>query len=157
MRIIPTFFRTAALTILFALTQNSALAQCDQSLLENSRLEVEKHTYLQHFRIKSARHTPNATSAQFSVSLTKGNTYIFSAFNDQSQEGKAVVKLYDDFKYYTGNETDDKRLLKGFSFSCNKTGTYYLTIKFNNNGPGCTIVVMSMLNTNKAPDKKQGL
>jgi hypothetical protein len=147
--------RQTIYTVFFLIVlQNIGFAQCDQTLLETSKLEVEKFTYLQHFRIKSARHTPNATSAQFSVNLNKGTTYVFSAVNDRSVEGKAIVKLYDDFKYYTGNETEDKRLLKGFSFSCNKTGTYYLTIKFDNNGPGCAIVIMSMVNQKESLDKK---
>jgi hypothetical protein len=154
MRIIPAFLHTATLVLFLAFINSTVQAQCDQSLLENSRLEIEKFTYLQHFRIKSARHTPNATSAQFSVNLTKGNTYVFTAVNDRSQDGKAIVKLYDDFKYYTGNETEDKRLLKGFSFSCNKTGTYYLTIKFDNSGPGCAIVIMSMVNQKETSEKK---
>ena len=131
--------------VLFLLS-TAGYGQCDQTLLDNSKLEVDKFTYLQHFRIKSARQTQNATCAQFSVNLSKGTNYIFSAVNDRTQEGKAVVKLYDDFKYYAGNETDDKRLLKGFSFNCNKTGVYYLTIKFDNGGPGCAVVLMSMVN-----------
>lgn len=154
MRIKLPILRPICVILFLFFLQNSSFAQCDQSLLENSKLEVAKFTYLQHFRIKSARHTPNATSAQFSVNLNKGTTYVFSTVNDRSIEGKAIVKLYDDFKYYTGNETEDKRLLKGFSFSCNKTGTYYLTIKFDNNGPGCAIVIMSMLNQKEVADKK---
>ncbi len=121
-------------------------AQCDQSLFDQSKLELGKHTYLQHFRIRSAKHNPNATSAQFAVQLTKGNTYLITAVNDASLQGKAIVKLYDDFKYYTGNLTADERILKGFSFTCNKTGVYYLTVKFDNNGPGCAFIFLSLIN-----------
>lgn len=142
------------LIIKIVITQN-LFGQCEFTILENSNIQVEKYTYLQHFRIKSARHSENATSAQFSISLTKGTTYLFSAENDPSQEGRAIVKLYDDFKYYTGNVTKDDRLLKGFSFACYKSGVYYLTIKFSNGGPGCAIVVMSMMNNVKEEEKSK--
>ncbi|HON18067.1 MAG TPA: hypothetical protein PK990_02745 [Salinivirgaceae bacterium] len=127
-------------------SSGSTFAQCDQTLFEQSKIELGKHTYLQHFRIKSSKHNPNATSAQFAVQLTKGTTYLISAVNDASLPGKAIIKLYDDFKYFTGNVTSDQRILKGFSFTCNKTGNYYITVKFDNNGPGCAIIFLSMVN-----------
>ncbi|MDD2564368.1 MAG: hypothetical protein PHU27_09155 [Salinivirgaceae bacterium] len=137
------------LFIFFSCVPHFAFGQCDHTLLENSLLNLEKYTYLQHFRIKSAHHSLNSTCAQFSVNLTKGITYVFTTENDRSEEGSAIVKLHDDFKYYSGNMAEDERLLPGFSFICGKSGIYYLTITFDNHGPGCAVVIMSMLNEQK--------
>ena len=132
-----------------------AFGQCDYTLMEKSKLDVEKYTYLQHFKMKSAHHSTTASCAQFSVNLAKGITYVFTTENDRTQDGRAIVKLSDDFTYYTSNvltATEDEgedRLLQGFSFICGKSGIYYLTIKFENNGPGCAVIIMSMLNEQK--------
>lgn len=134
------------LTALIAITI-SVNAQCDNTLIDSCKAKLGETTYLKHFKVRFAKGSKNrqAGSANFSVYLTKGTLYKFTTANDKTLEGKAIIKLYDDFRFYGGNvDEKSKTTVPSFGLLCQKTGIYYLTIKFHDEKEGCAAVMLSM-------------
>ncbi len=129
--------------------------QCNNDLIDICKSKLTKTTYLKHFKVRFAKSSKrkNASSANFSVYLNKGNFYKFSTANDTTKKGKAIIKLYDDFRFYGGNiNSKTKEIADAFGFLCQKTGIYYLTIKFKDGEEGCAAVMLSMREKKKKYD-----
>lgn len=125
----------------------STNAQCDNSLIDSCKNKLGETIYLKHFKVRFAKGSRlrQAGSANFSVYLNKGTFYKFTTANDKSKDGIAEIKLYDDFRFYGGN-IDEKTLeiYNSLEFRCQKTGIYYLTIKFHDGLEGCAAIMLSM-------------
>ncbi len=152
----------------FSIYYLSGFAQCNNSLIDSCKAKLEETIYLKHFKVRFAKsfNKRKSSAANFSVYLNKGTFYRFTTANDQNQKGKAIIKLYDDFRLYGSNVSqNEKEINASFGFSCNKTGIYYLTIKFKDGEAGCAAVMLSMKpkkkkyewdekeNKNKKPDR----
>lgn len=104
-------------------------------------------TYLKHFKVRFAKgqRSRRAGAANFSVYLSKGTLYKFTTANDKTLKGVAVIKLYDDFRIHGSNmDEKTKTISESFGILCDKTGIYYLTVKFNKNQEGCAAIILSM-------------
>jgi len=135
-----------ALAAFFAISI-SVNAQCDNTLIDSCKANLGETIYLKHFKVRFAKGSKSrqAGSANFSVYLTKGTLYKFTTANDKTLEGKAIIKLYDDFRFYGGNiDEKSKTIASSFGLLCQKTGIYYLTIKFHDEKEGCAAVMLSM-------------
>jgi hypothetical protein len=142
MRIIKFFL---LLTFLFSIADSHA--QCNNSLIDSCKTKLGETIYLKHFKLRfsKAPKRGKASVANFSVYLNKGTDYTFTVANDKNQKGEAIVKLYDDFRFYGSNEKrKSKDLAPAFKFLCSKTGIYYLTIQYKDGEAGCSVVMLSM-------------
>lgn len=147
---------TLFIALLFA--YSSASGQCNNSLIDHCKEKLTKTTYLKHFKVRFAKSTKRrkASAANFSVYLNKGNIYKFTTANDTTRKGVAIIKLYDDFKYYGGNiNPKTKKISDNFGIMCQKTGIYYLTIKFKDGEEGCAVVMLSMKKKKKKYEWEQ--
>ena len=125
----------------------ASYSQCNYTLIDSCKKDIGANTYLRHFKIrfKKAKRKSKISNANFSVYLTKGNVYQITTRNDSIQEGIAVVKLYDDFRYYIGNlDNKTNKIRKSFAFSCKKTGIYYITAHFDEGKEGCAVIMLSL-------------
>jgi hypothetical protein len=147
--------RYKLLLILILVAPALATAQCDNSLIDSCKNRLNETVYLKHFKVRFAKANNNkrASVANFSVYLNKGNIYQFTTANDKTKDGKAIIKLYDDFRYYGGNiNTKTKEISRSFGLLCQKTGVYYLTIKFQDNDEGCSAIMLSVKEKKKKYD-----
>lgn len=135
------------IVLFFSLLSFTGFSQCNDALLDSCKTQLGETTYLKHFKVRfsksSGKRKPSV--ANFSVYLNKGTTYKFTTANDKKQKGRAIIKLYDDFRLYGSNlnkATDS--IAPAFDFVCKKTGIYYLTIRFNKGEAGCAAVMLSM-------------
>ena len=141
------------IAIIIGISYSFGFSQCNYSLLDSAKKDMGATTYLKHFKIRFAKpHRKRKISvANFSVYLSKGNTYLFVSRNDKTQKGRAIVKLYDDFSYFGGNvNPKTSEIKKSFGFYCQKTGVYYLTIRFNDRNPGCAVVLLALKSKRKS-------
>lgn len=122
-------------------------SQCNKSLIDSCRSRLGETIYLKHFKLRfaKARKKGKPSIANFSVYLTKGSDYTFTIANDKTLKGEAIVKLYDDFRFFGSNEKKkSKELVPAFKFLCSKTGIYYLTIHYKDGEEGCSVIMLSM-------------
>lgn len=141
------YTRILILIVFLFFSQFSAIGQCNNNLIDICKTKLTKTTYLKHFKVRFAKSTKRqkASSANFSVYLNKGTLYKFTTTNDSTKNGVAIIKLYDDFRYYGGNiDQKTKKISDSFGFLCRKTGIYYLTIKFKDGQEGCAVIMLSM-------------
>jgi len=144
---------------IFTLSLHFSFGQCNNDLIDICKSKLTKTTYLKHFKVRFSKSGKRrkASTANFSVYLNKGTFYKFSTANDSTKNGTAVIKLYDDFRYYGGNiNTKTKELANAFGFLCQKTGIYYLTIKFKDGEEGCAVVMLSMRKKKEKYDWEKG-
>ncbi|PLX21882.1 MAG: hypothetical protein C0599_07285 [Salinivirgaceae bacterium] len=142
MRIIKLFL---LITLVFTITDS--FAQCNNSLIDSCRAKLGETIYLKHFKLRfaKAKKRGNPSMANFSVYLNKGTDYTFTIANDKTLKGEAIVKLYDDFRFFGSNEKKkSKDLAPAFKFLCSKTGIYYITIQYKDGEAGCSVVMLSM-------------
>jgi len=106
-------------------------------------------TYLKDFVVNLAAAPPNQKPPVFrtSLALRKGVIYRFSICNDDSSEGEAVLRLYDQanlllstFYPETGKE------YKSISFACQKSAAYTVVISFKEGKKGEAIGILSYVN-----------
>jgi hypothetical protein len=139
--------------IIIAVTDG--FSQCNNSLIDSCKSKLGETIYLKHFRLRfaKAKKRAKASVANFSIYLNKGTDYTFTIANDKTQKGEAIVKLYDDFRFYGSNEKKkDKELVEIFRFNCSKTGIYYLTIQYKDGEAGCSVIMLSMKQKKKKYD-----
>ncbi|HKK58861.1 MAG TPA: hypothetical protein VJ937_05250 [Salinivirga sp.] len=137
----------------------SGYGQCNNSLIDSCKAKLTETTYLKHFKVRfsKSRQKRQPSVANFSLYLNKGTYYRFTTANDGNQKGIAVIKLYDDFRLYGSNVSENgKQIDHSFGFRCNKTGIYYLTIKFKDGAAGCAAVMLSMKPKKKKYDWDDG-
>jgi hypothetical protein len=106
-------------------------------------------TYLKDFVVHLDAAPPNQKPPVFrtSLALRKGVIYRFSICNDDSSEGEAVLRLYDQanlllstFYPETGKE------YKSISFACQKSAAYTVVISFKEGKKGDAIGILSYVN-----------
>jgi len=135
-----------ALFILFfsLLSLGDARAQCGNELKREAYQKIKGGTYLKDFRIRFEESSKrNPESDEFTIMLYKGVRYRFVVKNDQSKEGEAIIKLYDDFKIYASSYDEASATHHNiFEFFCQKTQAYYLSGHFKDGDKGCAIIML---------------
>jgi hypothetical protein len=132
---------------MFIFSVTESYSQCNNSLIDSCKSKLGETIYLKHFKLRFAkvRKRGKPSMANFSVYLNKGTDYTFTIANDKTLKGEAIVKLYDDFRFYGSNEKKKgKELTPAFRFLCSKTGIYYLTIQYKDGEEGCSVIMLSM-------------
>lgn len=143
------------LLFILSLSISETYGQCNNSLIDSCKAKLGETVYLKHFRLRfaKAKKRAKASAANFSIYLNKGTDYTFTIANDKTQKGEAIVKLYDDFRFYGSNEKKkEKELVDIFRFNCSKTGIYYLTIQYKDGEAGCSVIMLSMKQKKKKYD-----
>ena len=93
--------------------------------------------------------------SKWTVVLNNGAGYLFTLCTDEGFEDKIVMKIYDS-KHPETNPLGESRYMKnktyGFEFLCEKSGMYYISIRFRS-GEGtkktCAIGILSFLDKDK--------
>lgn len=134
---------------LIFLVRTIALAQCNQSLVDNCCSKVGGNaTVLHQYKAKLGSSTDSKTLpvARFSAMLTKGNTYRFKICSALDFEGDGVIQLYDG-NLMVANSYDEKSKtnFRAFEFTCNKSAIYNIYISFLDGKPGCAVGVLSLV------------
>jgi hypothetical protein len=131
-------------------------AQCKQQLVYNCATNNGGAIYLRDFnaKLKKARGNKPAAVARFSVVLNRGTHYRFNLCMPDGMDGKAVLKLYDPHRTHGSTWDQDKNVdYKAFDFVCQKSGVYYVSIGFKDEGAdddkGCAVGILSFVGKNK--------
>jgi len=135
-----------------------ASAQCKQQVVYQCATNIDKAIYLRDFNTKLRKGKKGKKSGtRWAVLLNRGTHYRFTLCTQGNFENSVVLTLFDakhpetkpyQITKYTGN----KRTSNRFEFICNKTGTYYLSIRFKKGKEAkksCAVGIMSFVGKNK--------
>jgi hypothetical protein len=105
-------------------------------------------TYLKEFPVvlKKGKKKDPPPMARYALLLKKGSHYRFNVKNDSLNNSFAILQLADDFRLY-GSTFDNAsgKNYSHFDFFCKTTGTYYITIMFNEKEEGCAVGMLSLV------------
>lgn len=141
--------------------KQEAKAQCKQQLVYQCATNNDRAIYLRDFnaKLRKGRQGAPPSAARFSVVLNKGTHYRFNLCNPKGFEGKTIMTLYDNkhpddgkshhaSTFDVASETD----YSSFDFVCNKSGVYYVSIKFKDGEDkkkSCAVGILSFVGKNK--------
>ncbi len=151
------FLVLAVLTL--ASFTDKADAQCKQQLVYQCATQTEKAIYLRDFNTKLKRDSPDEeTGMKWTVVLNKGTQYRFSLCAPDGFQEQVVLTLFDSEHPENSKPwgcTYDKVTKsdrKSFDFQCNKTGRYYISIRFKPGEGGkkaCAVGILSFVGKSK--------
>lgn len=152
------------ITLIFALlffnVSEKVNAQCKQQMVYQCATKSNKAIYLRDFntKLKLGKHG-DETGTKWTVVLNKGTQYRFGLCTPEGYEDKVVLTLYDSdhpekekpygSTYFQGKD------LQAFNFVCQKTGMYYVSIRFKedakleNRAKTCGVGILYFVGKNK--------
>ncbi|NOZ45451.1 MAG: hypothetical protein GXO79_01565 [Chlorobi bacterium] len=131
------------IAILFPVILN---AQCNKELIKLGMKDINGAQFLKEFPVKlnKGKRGKMPPQAIYTVMLKKGNQYRLNIKNDSLNKTFAILQLADDYSVYGSTYNPNENIRKDtFDFFCNKSGTYYLTIKFKDKKEGCAVGIIS--------------
>jgi len=142
------------LTILFILF---CLLSFSQDKIIDSCNVLSKDYIFSKSRVVEAKNKKQAESAVYSVILSKGTTYVFTACKRTDSKSDMEVQLLDskDRIMLTNYSAEKGKYYEKVTFNCNASGTYYLKYIFDiHNLPGKGVSTMGYkLNQKKKTGK----
>ena len=129
--------------ILVLVIRGSVSAQCDSKKLSDDCVKTfPKEFIFSKTRFIEINSPADQKNANYSVILSKGTTYVVTVYEPEKNknQGRLVVSLYDnkDRLIISSYSLASKKYYSKITFTCNATGTYYLTYLFDGDGyKGC--------------------
>ena len=134
-------------------------AQCKQQVVYQCATNIDRAIYLRDFNTKLRKGKKgHGSGTKWAVVLNKGTHYRFTLCTQGGFENSVILTLFDarhpetskpyQVTKYTGNRKTNNR----FDFICNKSGTYYLSIRFKNgkeSKKSCAVGILSFVGKNK--------
>jgi len=147
------------LVFIFLGISNLTSAQCKQQLVYTCATEGEGAIYLRDFNTKLKKATGEEDSGtKWTVVLNKGTHYRFILCTPDGFDEKVVLTLYDSQNPEktgphgsTWDQENDKDY-KQFDFICEKSGMYYVSIRFKDESDDkktCAVGILSFVGKNK--------
>lgn len=149
---------TALFAVLLFNVSENANAQCKQQRVYQCATQNNKAIYLRDFNTKLKPVRGSGESGQkWTVVLNKGTRYRFNLCTPEGFQDKVVLTLYDSqhpeqSNPYASTNVDGKDV-KSFDFTCQKTGMYYVSIRFKSKisdaQKSCAVGILSFVGKNK--------
>lgn len=133
-------------------------AQCKQQVVYNCATNNGKAIYLRDFNTKLRKGKDGESGTKWAVVLNKGTHYRFNLCAQSGFEKSVVLTLFDakhpeNGEYYAQTKsTGDPKTDNRFDFICQKSGTYYVSIRFMPEITGkksCAVGVLSFVGKSK--------
>ena len=148
------------ITFIVALADSEAKAQCKQQVVYNCATNNGKAIYLRDFNTKLKRGGSDEedSGTKWSVVLNSGTHYRFNLCTQDGFENQVELVLFDakhpedTDPYMVTKPSSDQTKNNRFDFICQKSGTYYVSIRFMKGVEGkksCAVGVLSFVGKNK--------
>ncbi len=134
-------------------------AQCKQQVVYTCATNNARAIYLRDFNTKLRKgKTDKESGTRWRVLLNKGTHYRFNLCTLDGFEGKIILTLYDakhpemSKPYFVTKYSSDPKQSNRSDFICQKTGTYYLSIRFKDGveqKKTCAVGILSFVGKNK--------
>jgi len=138
---------------------NKAKAQCKQQVVYTCATNNGKAIYLRDFNTKLKRADSDEDSGtKWAVVLNQGTHYRFNLCTQDGFEKSVELVLFDNMHpedskpYAVTKPSNDPQTDNRFDFICQKSGTYYVSIRFMKGVEGkksCAVGVLSFVGKNK--------
>ena len=140
-------------------TSEKAISQCKQQVVYNCATDNGKAIYLRDFNTKLRKAGEGEESGtKWAVVLNQGTHYRFNLCAQDGFESSIELVLFDakhpemTDPYAISKPTGDPKTNNRFDFICQKSGTYYVSIRFKAGVEGkksCAVGVLSFVGKNK--------
>ncbi len=140
-------------------TIEKTIAQCKQQVVYNCATDNGKAIYLRDFNTKLRKAGDGEeTGTKWAVVLNQGTHYRFNLCAQDGFENSIELVLFDNKHpeltdpYAVTKPTNDSKTNNRFDFICQKSGTYYVSIRFKDGVEGkksCAVGVLSFVGKNK--------
>jgi hypothetical protein len=140
-------------------TREKSIAQCKQQVVYNCATDNGKAIYLRDFNTKLRKTEEGEESgAKWAVTLNQGTHYRFNLCAQEGFENSIELVLFDSKHpeltdpYAVSKPTNDPKTNNRFDFICQKSGTYYVSIRFREGMEGkksCAVGILSFVGKNK--------
>jgi hypothetical protein len=148
------------ITFIFGVASEEANAQCKQQVVYNCATNNGKAIYLRDFNVKLKKGESEEDDAgtKFAVVLNQGTHYRFNLCTQDGFEKSVELVLFDakhpenTDPYAITKPSSDPKTDNRFDFICQKSGTYYVSIRFIKGIEGkksCAVGVLSFVGKNK--------
>jgi len=148
-------FSLIFIAFIIGVAGEKANAQCKQQVVYNCATNNGKAIYLRDFNTKLRKGRGGADSGtKWAVVLNKGTHYRFNLCAQSGYEKSVVLTLFDarhpekTKPYAQTKSTGDPKTNNRFDFICQKSGTYYVSIRFKKGVEGkksCAVGVLSFV------------
>ena len=152
-------FSLIFIAFIIGVNGEKAIAQCKQQVVYNCATNNGKAIYLRDFNTKLRKaKSAGESGTKWAVVLNKGTHYRFNLCAQSGFESSVVLTLFDSKHpensnpYVQTKSTGDPKTNNRFDFICQKSGTYYVSIRFK---PGasakksCAVGVLSFVGKSK--------
>lgn len=152
------FFSLIFIAFIIGANAEKANAQCKQQVVYNCATNNGKAIYLRDFNTKLRKAKGDAKSgSKYAVVLNKGTHYRFNLCTQSGYEKSVVLTLFDgrnpEEKPYAKTEsTSDPKTNNRFDFICQKSGTYYVSIRIKEGASvkkTCAVGILSFVGKSK--------
>ncbi len=140
-------------------TSEKLSAQCKQQVVYNCATDNGKAIYLRDFNTKLRKGAEGEESGtKWAVVLNQGTHYRFNLCAQDGFENSIELVLFDakhpelTGPYAVSKASNDPKTNNRFDFICQKSGTYYVSIRFKDGVEGkksCAVGVLSFVGKNK--------
>jgi hypothetical protein len=147
------------ITFIVGIAVSEANAQCKQQVVYNCATNNGKAIYLRDFNTKlNKAREDGETGMKWPVVLNQGTHYRFNLCTQDGFENSVELVLSDSKHhedtdpYAVTKPTNDPKTHNRFDFICQKSGTYYVSIRFIKGVEGkksCAVGVLSFVGKNK--------
>jgi len=147
------------LVFIFLGISNLANAQCKQQLVYSCAALGDGAIYLRDFNTKLKKPSGEEDSGtKWTVVLNKGTQYRFTLCTPEGFDGEVVLTLYDSQHpektdpYASTWDQDADTDVSQFDFKCEKSGMYYVSIRFKDEDADkktCAVGILSFVGKNK--------
>jgi hypothetical protein len=152
-------FSLLFIAFIIAGTSVKSIAQCKQQVVYNCATDNGKAIYLRDFNTKLRKGGEGEESGtKWAVVLNQGTHYRFNLCAQDGFENSIELVLFDakhpelTAPYMVSKPSNDPKTNNRFDFICQKSGTYYVSIRFKEGVEGkksCAVGVLSFVGKNK--------
>jgi len=139
------------LSLLFVISTSFV---CAQTVVVDSCNVLSKDYIFSKSRVIEVKNRKQVNDAAYSIILSKGTTYIFTACKKEDSKSDMEIQLLDskDRILLTNFSSEKRKYFNKVSFVCNASGTYFVKYIFDGNSlPGKGESTIGY----KVPDKKK--
>jgi hypothetical protein len=147
------------ISFIVGVLDNEIKAQCKQQVVYSCATDNGKAIYLRDFNTKLKKADNDEDSGtKWAVVLNQGTHYRFNLCTQDGFENVVELVLFDNKHpedtnpYMVTKPSSDPKLHNRFDFICQKSGTYYVSIRFMKGTEGkksCAVGVLSFVGKNK--------
>ena len=147
------FLSLVFIAFIIGVANEKVNAQCKQQVVYNCATNNGKAIYLRDFNTKLRKSKGADSGTKWAVVLNKGTHYRFNLCAQSGFESSVVLTLFDakhpeNAPYVQTKSTNDPKTDNRFDFICQKSGTYYVSIRFKPGVEGkksCAVGVLSFV------------